>query len=329
MKRRGFTLIELLVVIAIIAILIGLLVPAVQKVREAAARTETNNNLRQLGLALHNCSDAYKKFPPAVGKFGGVPSTLLGTIHTHLLPYDEQLPLYNKFITDGQAGGQPAANLAIANAVVKVYQAPSDPSMTGNGAGQTNFAANIRVFADSARISNYAQPANIVSPNTGGVPGAYACSVGVQNGFPDGTSNTLIFVCRYAETQNPSYPPATLENKTRIQANLVPDGANPPPPGFAAVAGPASSSGAFFGGHVPTASAGNLALDTYTYQNSPSITNARFQPSTYGHGMGASGISVCMGDVSTRQVNPGVIPDTWMRAVHPYDGLPNGNDWDQ
>ena len=59
------------------------------------------------------------------------------------------------------------------------------------------------------------------------------------------------------------------------------------------------------------------------------ITNARFQPSTYGHGMGASGISAVMGDASTRQVNPGVIPDTWMRAVHPYDGLPNGSDWDQ
>src|SRR6516225_3994020 len=96
-RCRGFTLIELLVVIAIIAILIGLLVPAVQKVREAAGRIQSANNLHQMGLACHNYNDTVGQLPPAIGWYPAYQTGAAGgTTHFFLLPYIEQDTLYQK-----------------------------------------------------------------------------------------------------------------------------------------------------------------------------------------------------------------------------------------
>src|SRR5258708_4421292 len=123
--RSAFTLIELLVVIAIIAILIALLVPAVQKVREAAARTQCINNIKQINLALHNYHDNYKKLPPGGATVPGAGTTNEAglSFHVFILPFIEQSNLYVQF--DPTKGFRQAPNVQLSNTPVTAYLCPS------------------------------------------------------------------------------------------------------------------------------------------------------------------------------------------------------------
>lgn len=143
----GFTLVELLVVIAIIGILVGLLLPAVQSAREAARRMSCSNNMKQIGLALHNYSDSFKKFPPGnIVLFRGSPVTLFGdgwTWHSRILPFIEQATLYNRVsdVIGTDIGTQASAKQLLAgrDTRISVFQCPTHPSGPISNSGKNGY----------------------------------------------------------------------------------------------------------------------------------------------------------------------------------------------
>ncbi len=130
--RKGFTLIELLVVIAIIGVLVALLLPAVQQAREAARRSQCKNNLKQIGLALHNYHDTHQAFPPGyLYKVGSSSENASGFAWgAMLLPYVDQAPLYAQF--NWNVAVWDSANEAPRNRHLSVFLCPSDPVSSGS-----------------------------------------------------------------------------------------------------------------------------------------------------------------------------------------------------
>jgi len=230
-RAKGFTLIELLVVIAIIAVLIALLLPAVQQAREAARRSQCKNNLKQLGLALHNYHDVHSIFPPATINAGfencnrTIPQggQLLGhTCYQMLLPFLDQANLYNRFnfnLPSGKGkhtncpGTGPSVTITAATtdqyslvtSQVPVFGCPSDP-------GNARCAASQGATYDAlgAYKTTYGVASNT---NGGGFSGPWPQYTSTAKGalgpngaarfrdITDGTSNTMIFVeTRYTKT---------------------------------------------------------------------------------------------------------------------------------
>jgi prepilin-type N-terminal cleavage/methylation domain-containing protein/prepilin-type processing-associated H-X9-DG protein len=209
MKRRAFTLIELLVVIAIIAVLIALLLPAVQAAREAARRSQCVNNLKQMGIALHNYHDVQGKFPSgrpgnAFALAGGDFNAASGFVS--LLAYMEQTPLYNAWnfslvfgVTNG-TGGQVAnalVNTTVASSRVNIFNCPSDTSaptvdLSGTGRNDIPKVAGLSTSSYAFMAGTFGPP-NTQANKDSNNGFAHYCVKGPNSivNILDGTSNTL------------------------------------------------------------------------------------------------------------------------------------------
>ncbi len=185
--RRAFTLIELLVVIAIIAILLGLLLPAVQKVREAAARMQCSNNLKQIGLACHSFHDANTGLPPGYTATSGPSSTSPGWgWAAYLLPYIEQDNLFRQINLNAPLEGQ-----ASIGTLIKTYLCPSDsPAISPFAVTNVTFGT-VCLAAPSSYAATVGSDASDVADPTGN--GAfYRNSRTRLTDISDGTSNTVL-----------------------------------------------------------------------------------------------------------------------------------------
>jgi prepilin-type N-terminal cleavage/methylation domain-containing protein len=301
-RRGGFTLIELLVVIAIIAILIGLLLPAVQKVREAAARTECQNNLKQMSLAVANCSDTYNhRMPPLLGYYPtqystSLTSTVFGGPHVSILPFIEQQIIYGAMQQlVPEAGMNAAYQFVSSNGTgVRTYKCPSDASISlQNNPLNSSYAANGLVFGIDAVTTN---------PTTVPPTVLFATASGMAGGaeFPasltDGTSKTILWIEKLGQCSgggsgagSTQWPAVSLTPNTFPAVGIF----LTPPTAFFQI-----------GANQATCS---------TYANASTAHNAT--------------IAAGMGDGSVKLISQLVSQATYNYALIPNDGFPLPSDW--
>jgi prepilin-type N-terminal cleavage/methylation domain-containing protein len=316
--RRGFTLIELLVMIAIIAILIGLLLPAVQKVREAANRIQCVSNLKQMGLAAHNYHDVNQHLPPGVGYYPTATNGVFGTYNFHLLPYLEQDNLFRSSLgsvpfppPDGPTVVYYPGNNNVYAQRVAVFLCPSDPSVGMGGVVMINgvpFGA--ACYAPNGLVSGQIAP-----------PGPQG-KTHLQD-ITDGLSNTILHAEKYARCSNTTMAPPFRDGGTAwayctaLVFPWQPPPMNLPPRGFQpgfAIAGLAAR-----GAPDAIGPRSKFQVQPMPFEGNCDPTRASTPHS--------GGIQVGLADGSVRTLSGAMTGTTWWAAVTPSGGEELGSDW--
>jgi prepilin-type N-terminal cleavage/methylation domain-containing protein len=339
-QSRGFTLIELLVVIAIIAVLIGLLLPAVQKVREAAARIQCVNNVKQFSLAAHTYTDANSHTPQLWYQTTANPRET-GSIFFYLLPYIEQQNVYD-LAGAGQLGSsvKRASNI-VNNKVINLYICPSDPTNPSNhddagtsyvqgygGSLTTNpvtgelavtgcsYAANILVF----------DPNSLSDVNASSTaPTGPSLFNNMLQAMPDGTSNTVCFAHRYKVCSSSLF--GTTRNLWWGNPRHSNGVKNCPGFGFReySVDNPRQPNRRFITISSGASYTSSASPDSgIPFQTTPAADFCQQNVLQSPH---PSVMITGLGDGSVRTVSTSISTRTWYNACHPYDGNPLGSDW--
>ena len=322
--RGGFTLIELLVVIAIIAILIGLLLPAVQKVREAANRIKCANNLKQIGLATHSYHDTYGHLLPGIGYYPTATNGAFGTGWFHLLPFIEHENLFKSSLGTVPFPGGPAVvyypgNEGVYSAIVKLYVCPSDPSVGPGVELIQGYSFAVSCYAGNALLGIQADHSTY-PPTTVSVQGKVAVA-----DITDGLSNTILNAEKYARcsTTDTANAPQFRDGGTAwAYTTAFVFNWQPPPmslpgkafqPGFCIPA-------------LKNLGAVNVIGPESRFQHRPTPFNGNCDPmrSATGH---PGGMLVGLADGSVRNLSASMTGDTWWRAVTPSGGEVSGPDW--
>jgi prepilin-type N-terminal cleavage/methylation domain-containing protein len=322
-RRRGFTLLELLVVIAIIAVLIGLLLPAVQKVREAANRMKCANNLKQLGLAAHNYHDQHQHLPPAIGYYPTAQNGVFGTWFFHLLPNLEQDNLFRSALgvvpfppPDGPTSVYYPVNNNVYSRRVPVFLCPSDPSVGPDGVVAINgFPFGASCYGPNALVAGNAdlttRPYKLNPQGMARIPAD----------FTDGTSNTILHAEKYARCTNTTMAPQFQDGGTVWAYCANATFPWQPPPMTLPVK-------MFQSGFCIPAVANQGAPDalgpTSKFQVQPPLGSCDPTRAATAH---AGGIQVGLADGSVRTLAPSLSGDTWWAAVTPRGGEVLGLDW--